>query len=352
MKINEFVKPYVFATDFSSQEIGFRFKPWKKDKDFENNVLLFGLSNYNGETGHLDKLRDVFYRLSNISGRKKFIDLGNIISLSIRDREEALSAIVKIAKKHKSVLIMLSSETDQSVHYLTKANGVLQPINVIPAIDGDDIYMTDLDAHVINTIFYVGWQAHFSRHGITKPIANIDAISLGSLRDDLMDVEPYFRMSEAANFDLSSIRFSDYSKSYRKSPNGLYAEEICQLAWFAGNSDSISLYNLTSIPETVDYSTSDFMMASQSLWYILTGIAKRYMDDPGKNTCNFKEYYIENNKMPEDVVFYKSVKSGKFWVKYGKEKKFIPCSKKDMDVVLEGNVPDRLLKRIAIGQKK
>jgi formiminoglutamase len=352
MKINEFVKPYTLTREYSDSELGFYIKSRVKEKSLKNNVLLIGVSNLKGETTYIDKLRESFYSLSAISIEKSVIDYGNIVSLSNVDRTEAFCHLSKIVVENNATLIILSDNNDVIIDFINEDKPDCKLSYVTPAIAKDDMLCAKFFEGKIPQLSFIGWQSHFSHLSFISRYKDIDNLSLGELRDDIMDAEPTFRSSKIAAFNLSSIRNSDYSKSYMSSPNGLYAEEICQLAWFAGNSDAISTYSLSCIPETKGHSASDFMIAAQTLWYILTGIAKRYNDDPGKNTCNFKEYYIENNKIPEDIVFYKSIKSGKYWIKYGNEKTFIPCLKKDMDVVLDGDVPDRLLRRIAISQKK
>lgn len=350
MKINEFLKPYKPVRNFADRCLGSKFS--FKDKITEGSFCVVGLSKLDGSVSHLDRLRDQLYELAVINSATQFIDLGNIISKSNKDREDAIHVLFDFVKTKNLVILLLSSEVlDLKLYegfYSTKNPKIL---NISAHLDYDNFLKKETASISPNSISFIGIQTCFA------PIDNInnksiqDIVKLGTLRDDIMDIEPYFRMSGVTCFDLTSIRNSDFSKSYKNSPNGLYAEEMCQLAWFAGNSNSNYGYVVNNIPES-NSSFADIMMAAQVLWYILTGLAKRYREYPGENTRNFKEYYIEYNKMPEDIVFYKSMISDKFWVKYGADESFYPCSKKDMEIVLEGNISERLLKILTVNQKK
>ncbi|PLX21582.1 MAG: hypothetical protein C0599_07750 [Salinivirgaceae bacterium] len=350
MEINEFAKPYSPKAKFSNNQLGSHIYSFNRIKKWDKSIFICGVSDLNGKISSIDNIREVLYSLSIIDQSKDIIDFGNIISLSEKDQEAALKGLLKEAKKNQSPLVLLSESSEVLPQFIANESTKDKELVVVSPIIYDGQLISKAKKN-LKSLTFLGVQSYFNLNHLNKDKKNSEIVALGELRDDLMDVEPYFRMSNNAIFDLSAIRKSDYSLSYRNSPNGLYAEEICQLAWFAGNSDTIDSFCITNLSKD-SVQTQDKMMSAQLIWYILTGIAKRYSDNPGKNTRNFKEYYIENNKTPEDLVFYKSMKSEKFWVKYGQEKIFIPCSKKDMSVVLEGNIPDRLLKKIAVNQKK
>jgi arginase family enzyme len=54
------------------------------------------------------------------------------------------------------------------------------------------------------------------------------------------ETEPILRSSHLMMFDLNSLRLSDAPGTSNKSPNGLYAEEACQIIRYAGLSNRIS----------------------------------------------------------------------------------------------------------------
>ena len=50
--------------------------------------------------------------------------------------------------------------------------------------------------------------------------------------------------SSVTAFSMASVRSSDAPETRLASPNGLYAEEACQLARFAGLSDKLSVFQI------------------------------------------------------------------------------------------------------------
>jgi formiminoglutamase len=349
MRINEFAKPYKPILKFFEHQIGSQIHKYEVGKKWKNSIFICGISTFDGKTDFLDAFRDALYSMSAISAERPFVDIGNVVSLSKNDRDEALKEIQKECKKTNSILLLIAEEEDVLVQLIVNKKNTENILKISPFVLPDHLNF-DVKSG-LGSITYIGVQSYFNFPKIPKHSIISEFITVGQLRDDIMEMEPFFRMGILASFNLNAVRKSDYSLSFKDSPNGLYAEEICQLGWFAGNSDSIQVYCLNNLNTNVN-ANSDIMLAAQLFWYILTGITKRYDEDPSKNTRNFKEYYIENNKTPEDLVFYKSMKSEKFWVKYGQDDLFIPCSKKDMNVVLDGYFPDRLLKKITVNQKK
>ena len=97
-----------------------------------------------------------------------------------------------------------------------------------------------------------------------------DYLRLGELQKDLSKAEPILRNTDLLSVDLSSIRFSEFKGSFKNSPNGLFANEICQMMKYAGISDKISsvgFYNLKLF-----YQITDCELIAQLIFFIVLDI--------------------------------------------------------------------------------
>ena len=85
------------------------------------------------------------------------------------------------------------------------------------------------------------------------------------VRGNFREVEPSFRDSDFVSFDLGAIRNSDCRGNIYPSPNGLYAEEACQLSRFAGLSDKICCFGVFELNADADPSAQSAHLSATYL---------------------------------------------------------------------------------------
>jgi arginase family enzyme len=184
---------------------------------------------------------------------------------------------------------------------------------------------------------------------------NFENYRLGKVRADINEIEPVFRNTHLCSFDLSAVRFADSPANYTASPNGLFGEELCQLARFAGQSDSVDSFGLYGCNLAYDSRDQTVKLAAQVIWYFLDGVANRRHDFPSVQDENYLKYTIQFKENRYEMNFWKSRKSDRWWMEVPssesrrnqKKFHFVPCSYADYQMACREEIPERWLKAMA-----
>lgn len=175
-----------------------------------------------------------------------------------------------------------------------------------------------------------------------------DITRLGMLSRNLQLAEPILRNTDLLSCDLNVLRSSDWGVGYNESPNGLFANELCQLMRYAGISDklsSIGLFNYCANRAT----NSDHALVAQLIWYFIDGLESRKGDFPIGSKKNYIKYRVFISELDEEILFLKSDKTGRWWmeVPYPPEKgkkydrhQLVPCDYDTYQEAMKGNIPD------------
>ena len=115
-------------------------------------------------------------------------------------------------------------------------------------------------------------------------------------------------------------------------------------------SDKLTALGLFEMNPQEDRNGQTASLASQMLWYFVEGFYNRLNDIPYKFKNEFLKYTVTIQDHKEQIVFYKSKKSDRWWMevpvkasirtKYERHH-FIPCSYKDYQTALKDEIPDR-----------
>jgi hypothetical protein len=177
-----------------------------------------------------------------------------------------------------------------------------------------------------------------------------DLYRLGQLQGNLEEAEPFVRDADILSFDISSVRRSDAPGTSHSTPNGLYGEEACQIFRYAGMSDKLSSVGIYEINPLSDNGNQTSELAAQLVWYFLEGFSNRKNDYPGASDKDYMKYTILIKGPDHDVIFYKSKKTGRWWMEVpfmtGKRTRYqrhsmVPCSYSDYQQACTGELPDR-----------
>ena len=179
---------------------------------------------------------------------------------------------------------------------------------------------------------------------------HLESYGLGEIRTYLPEVEALVREAQMVGFQLNAIRQTEGPGAPHGSPNGLWAEEACQIARYAGLSDhvrSIGFYNL-SLPLDVQQQTT--RLAAQLIWYFAEGYADRKHDFPYLDERSYIPYIVNFKNGDYELIFLKSKKSDRWWMKVpvdgGKKQhyKLVPCTYRDYEWACKDELPDRWLR--------
>ena len=174
-----------------------------------------------------------------------------------------------------------------------------------------------------------------------------DVCRLGAYSNDKRVAEPHLRNSDLLTVDFKSVRNSDSDPLVYDNVNGFRADEVCQLMKYAGVSDKMSCVFVSDV--NPDHSKAASNLLAQMIWYFSDGVAQRVGDFPIGSKMSYKKFYVSIEDFAEDLIFYKSDKSERWWleVKYpsGKESQYdrhhlVPCDQDDYNLALKNEIPN------------
>lgn len=338
----------------------------------KGSIALFFVPEYRNLNRQLNQhnpsqeIRTALYRLfsSNLWNTQLY-DLGDLRpGERVEDTYYALEQIVAQLIKNKVMPVIIGGSQDLSYAQYQGYKNQEQLINIVnidaaPDIGApsENLMANNWLQHILlqkpNHLFNysnIGTQKYFVAPRELDLIEKLyfDICRLGELNKDLKIAEPHLRNADLLTIDLLSMRNSDFPRSTYTSPNGFYAEQICQIARYAGFSDkttSIGIYNYFNIDEM----EQNPQLVAQIIWHILDGFNNRVEDFPIGSKKDYQKYRVALSQFKDEIVFYKSPKSNRWWIEvpfHPKEQsKFqrhymVPCNYEDYQTAMQDEVPD------------
>lgn len=196
----------------------------------------------------------------------------------------------------------------------------------------------------------LGYQKHFVNPRALKMFQEqqFDYVRLGHIKSQMEELEPMIRDADFLSFDMSAIRQSEAPASIFPSPSGLFAEQACKIAHYAGLSDKLTSIGFYDFYHGADRQMQTAHLIAQMIWYFLDGVASRKGDYP-LNTDDLVEYVVDFKSSNYQIVFWKSKRSDRWWMQIpvkGKEyerHRLVPCSYNDYKLAAREELPERLL---------
>lgn len=313
-----------------------------------------------------DEIRKHLYNLNRISSRIKILDLGNLkIGHTTNDSYYALRDICNYCMENKQTLIVLGGSQDLTFGMTKAFDGRLyNMVTVDPKFDYRKGIKTINSENYLNLIFEkqknlysytaLGYQNYFVDATELDQFNNFywDTKRLGQVRYDLTCTEPILRNAQIFSFDLNAVRYQDAPGQSFASPNGLYAEEACQLARYAGISDELNIAGFFNLIPEKDLSESSSRLMSQIVWHFIEGFVSRHPEDPGEDTDKFNHFIVDMSDMDLTLVFVQSRQSHRWWMQISdfeenvNEMFLVPCDEEDYKIASQGEIPDRWWKNI------
>ncbi len=313
-----------------------------------------------------ESFRTEFYNLfPSAHWEKKIYDLGNILpGEKIEDTYFAISHVIEELVKNDIIPIVIGGTQDLLFPVYKGYENLEQSVN-ITTIDskmdfGDaennpkyDGYLSSILVHNPSFLFnysIIGLQAPFIKQSEMDLFEKLyfDTLRLGEFNADFRKAEPLIRNADILNIDLFSLKNSDFPGDEYNSPNGFYAEQICQIAKYAGISDKLSTFGLFNLLPNVSSKVSSQVIA-QILWYFIDGVADRKGDFPKCAKTEYTKFMVNHEDFDNDLIFYKSNKSQRWWMEVPHPKQantryerhyLIPCNQEDYDFALKNEIPD------------
>ena len=319
-----------------------------------------------GSAAAPDKVRHYLYRLARPHEELHVADLGNIAAgATVRDTYFAVIEVLQQLLEAGCTVVLLGG-SDDLVFPVYKAYEVLGRVINICAVDarfnlegGDNINSNNYLQHIIlqqpNYLFdYInlGYQTYFVGREMIQLMEELkfSTLRLGEVQNNLERAEPLVRYSDVVAVDISAVRQGDAPAAANPSPHGLYGEQLCQLARYAGMSDKTTTFGLFEMVPAHDRDGQTAHMMAHAVWYFIEGFCYRLNDFPSRDKQSYKCFTVEMNDHNLELVFYKSLKSDRWWMEVPcaddergrryQRHSLIPCSYHDYQRAMENEIPE------------
>ena len=313
-----------------------------------------------------DMIRHYLYRLAKPHEDVHLVDLGNIMpGATARDTYFAvIEAMQQLLDRGLTVLVLGGS--DDLVFPIYKAYEVLGRVINICSVDsrfnlegGERVSSNNYLQHIIlqqpNYLFdYValGYQTYFVGQEMVKLMDELKFSTrrVGELQTNMELAEPLVRYSDVVAVDISAVRQSDAPANAAPSPHGLYGEQLCQIARYAGMSDKTTCFGLFEMNPAYDRQGQTAHMLAHAMWFFIEGFYYRLNDFPSRDNQQYKRFTAILQEHGLEIVFYKSLRSDRWWIEVpcdDQERReryqrhtLIPCSYADYQRAMENEIPE------------
>lgn len=346
-------------------------KNQEKIKPEKADLIIIGVAedrnaNVAGAKNAPDEIRKHLYNLNRIAPRFKVLDLGNLkIGHTANDTYFALRDICEQILENHQNLIILGGSQDLTFGMTKAFDGrSFNMVTVDPKLDfrkgiksiNSENYLSLIAEKQKNLYSYtaLAYQNYFIDATDIDQFNNYhwDVKRLGQVRYDLTSVEPILRDAHVFSFDMNAVRYTDAPGQSMASPNGLYSEEACQIARYAGTSDELKLAGFFNLIPEKDLSSNSSNLMAQIIWHFLEGFLNRKPEDPLDDSEDFNQFMVDMSDINMTLAFFQSRVTGRWWMEISdfENRKggmyIIPCDEDDYKRASRGDIPDRWWKNI------
>ena len=323
------------------------------------------LENKNASNGN-DAIREKLYRLKIHLNSRSIIDLGDLIlGETLNDTYAAVATVVSELLSNKIIPIIIGGSQDLTYAHYSGYKKLEQIVNLVCVDSRFDLGSPDEDCNsqtylgnIImeqpNYLFNfsnVGYQTYFVGSSSVEIMNKLffETYRLGQMRTNIEEAEPIVRNADFISVDISSIRNSDAPGNKNATPNGFYGEEICQIMMYSGLSDKSTGIGFYEYNSSLDINNQTAHLIAQMIWFYIEGVGNRKNETPAISSSNYLTYRVPISEIENDIVFIKSLKSNRWWMKMPVElsknrymsQHLMPCSYKDYQQACTNEVPDR-----------
>ena len=323
-------------------------------------VAILGISNdTNGTTNKgsascTETIRNELYGLRGSFKNIYVSDLGNIKSKTVKDAYFALEEVIAYLISNRVIPIIIGGSNDFALPLFNGVKEFCKKVNLLTvdqtldANDSDDFDHQNYLKKVLNdpdllSFSLIGYQSYLFDETYLKAFNSYpkNAIRLGQLRKQIHITEPLFRDADMVSIDMGAVRLADAPGVMNGSPNGLFGEELCQLARYAGFSDRISLFSLFETNPVCDLNNQTSKLAAQAIWHFIDGLDKRYKDYPVRGISTYKKFVVQQSDIDHEMVFYNNPQNNRWWLEIDAAKNVIvSCTIDDYHYARANKIPD------------
>lgn len=325
-------------------------------------IILLGVTEFRGN-GYFESdndaaniIRKHLYRLHYWHTDVIIADLGNVKKgASINDSYAAIKTILaELFRKNKTVLILGGSHdiTLAQYHAYIELNQQVEATCVDAMIDlrgespirSENFLMEMLtgEPNMVKHYNHIGFQSYFVHPTMLETMDKLrfDCFRVGTVTQNIEEIEPVFRNSHLLSFDISAIKYSD-APANKNCPNGLTGVEACMLTRYAGFSSKMNSIGIYGYKPYDDVEEMTAKQISQMVWYFIDGKNRCKQEAALTNREFFNEYHTVFAEV--ETVFLQSKKTNRWWMQMP-DKRFTACSYNDYLSASNNQIPERWLR--------
>lgn len=315
-----------------------------------------------------NEVRKYLYSFFPLISKYDVVDIGNIRQgNTVKDTYSALKTIGEEILKNDKVVVIIGGGNDlayaQFLMY-EKLERIINICNVDAYVDfnrnieeeiNNRNYIGKIILHEPNYLFnyaHIGYQSYFvGSHNIQfMDDLYFEYYRLGSVRGNIEQTEPIIRNADALFFDFSVIKRNEGGVVEHFSPNGISAEEACQIMWYAGMNDKLSSVGIYEVNASIDKSGTSPHLAAQMIWSFIEGVYNRKEDFPLKHHQDYETYEVKLHNAQYTINFIRSHKTGRWWMEVPypphltpnyERHTMVPCTEKDYQTALNDELPEK-----------
>ena len=323
--------------------------------------------NFMGEELNFDTIRTSLYGLFPGNWYTEIADLGDIPpGSSIDDTYYALKTIVSVLLEKKIIPIIVGGSQDLTYANYRAYDTMAPMVNIVNVDCNFDL--GDAAVEIKNNTFFgkiilekpynlfnysaIGYQTYFNSQEEIDLMDKLyfEAYRLGEVTHNINMVEPVMRDAHIVTVDLKSVRAAEVGNKQKYSPNGFNGKEICAISRYAGISNKVSSYGIYEYKTSNDLDATPMLIA-QMVWYFIEGVNCRINDDDFTDENSYQKFNVLIED--EELIFYKSIKTGRWWIEIPflpnvnnklKKHTLLPCTHDDYVEASQGKIPERWYK--------
>jgi arginase family enzyme len=335
-------------------------QPIGEISDFQVAILGVGEDRNSANPGAAkapDQIRLKLYELFRVNEKLRVIDLGNLKqSDNVSDTYFGLRDVIIDLLNNQVTALVLGGTQDLSQGVLMALEAVRDSVSFVSVDARIDLENGPLHAATwltgalkikkLNLCAVMGQQQYLTdkRQVAMLEEKSCEVLRLGNLRTNSALAEPLIRDASFMSFDMSAVRQADAPGNRWPSPNGLQAEDACQLARFAGLSESVACFGIFEVNPDFDNHGQTAHLAAQAAWYFMEGFSQRKHEQPAPDHPDFNMYLVNHQDMEHALTFYKSLATGRWWMEVPELStggtRMIACSQEEYQQACNHDIPE------------
>lgn len=368
--ISIYFTPVSIEGTWSEEQIGSRISSFSTDfpEIKKNSCVIFSVPEFRGNKTNStatikSDFRASFYdHFIGHTWNFDIVDLGEIQpGNELKDTYFAVANVVSELVKINAIPIVIGGSQDLIFSVYKGYEKLEQLVNICSIDHSLDLGVTNEE---INSNGYLSqilmhrpcYLFNHANIGLQIPYASpkeldlfeklyFDICRLGEVNTDFKYAEPHLRNADIINIDFGSIKSSELL-TVKGIPNGFYAEQICQIAKYAGVADKVSSLGVFNLENLTDVAAK---LLAQVIWYFMDGVSMRHGDFPIGSKADYHKFTVVADDTTHELIFYRSNKSERWWMEVpyppvdGKKYErhyIVPCNKADYENALKNEIPD------------